>query len=813
MITDLLTKIATKHPKKVILVIVFLTLLLLTSFTKLKTDTDPVHMLEQSNPAVILYNQIKKEFNLNDIVALGIISKDGSNLFNKDSLNRIKLITDEIKAIKDSENGDSEILVTDDIMSVSTVDDIILTKSKELLVTPIMRSEIKTDAEALKVQKILNSNPLLSGKLTSIDGTAIGIFMPLKNGKKDRAFYLSKRINEIAKKHLNQNEEFHFAGLPVAETTFGAEMFVQMGVYAPLAGLVIFLLLFYFFRSAKVVAAPMILGVTAVIWSMAGLILTGNVVHIMSSMIPIFLMPIAVLDSIHMLSSLAEQMEKKEKKQAINDVMKELFKPMLYTSLTTSIGFISLATTGIPPVMVFGVTIGLGVLFTWLLTMLFIPAYTMLISKDALDKLKTSSVKEPAILSFVKNFQGFSMNNPKKIIFSTILIVIVSIIGVNKIVINDNPVRWFKNGHKLRLADVEMNKKLAGTYMANILFSFPEEKIEKSTEEIDDFAEVDDKKYITVRSPLIVKYIDKVSKFLMNEKDHKEDPLIGGITAFPDILRKIGKVAFNDERIPETVEKVSQYIFLFESGDTKKGKDLWKILERTNSIKTQSWVYFKNGDNQHMSEVMKKLDIFIKNNPPPSLKNSNGDDVQLEVHWSGLTHINNVWQSEMVSGMMEALISSFVIVFLMMSFLFKSPKLGFISMLPLSITILFIYGLIGYTGKFYDMPIAVLSSLTLGLSVDFSIHFIEHARQHQRKTRNFFKTMDELFQGTAQSIWKNVLVISIGFCPLFFAGLVPYITVGFFFFLIMIVSGISTLILMPAIFKLTYNYLPGFKND
>ncbi|MCP5048165.1 MAG: MMPL family transporter, partial [bacterium] len=138
-------------------------------------------------------------------------------------------------------------------------------------------------------------------------------------------------------------------------------------------------------------------------------------------------------------------------------------------------------------------------------------------------------------------------------------------------------------------------------------------------------------------------------------------------------------------------------------------------------------------------------------------------------------------------------------------------KWAFIAMLPLTVTIMMIYGVIGFTGKFYDMPIAVLSSLTLGLSIDFAIHFIESSRALNKEHKSASKTFNALFDGTAQAIWRNVLVISIGFCPLFFAGLVPYVTVGYFFFAIMVVSGVTTLILLPAVLKLFSGSLPGFK--
>jgi uncharacterized membrane protein YdfJ with MMPL/SSD domain len=123
-------------------------------------------------------------------------------------------------------------------------------------------------------------------------------------------------------------------------------------------------------------------------------------------------------------------------------------------------------------------------------------------------------------------------------------------------------------------------------------------------------------------------------------------------------------------------------------------------------------------------------------------------------------------------------------------------------MVPLTVTILFIYSLLGFIGKRYDMPVAVLSALTLGLSIDFAIHFIQRAREIFEKEGNWQKTAAKLFAGPSRAITRNALVIAIGFLPLLFAPLVPYKTVGFFMFCIMLVSSIATLIILPAIITL-----------
>jgi predicted RND superfamily exporter protein len=189
-----------------------------------------------------------------------------------------------------------------------------------------------------------------------------------------------------------------------------------------------------------------------------------------------------------------------------------------------------------------------------------------------------------------------------------------------------------------------------------------------------------------------------------------------------------------------------------------------------------------------MARVTEHVDRYLEENPPPE---------GITYDWAGLTYLNVVWQNDMVNGMLKALLGSF-----MMLVLFRSPWFAILAMLPLSVTIAFIYGLIGLIGKDYDMPIAVLSALTLGLSVDFAIHFLQRARAIHKETGEWTRTVQELFGEPARAITRNAIVIAVGFLPLLGSPLVPYNTVGFFLAAIMAVSCVVTLVLVPSVLDL-----------
>ena len=191
-------------------------------------------------------------------------------------------------------------------------------------------------------------------------------------------------------------------GLPVAEDQFGVEMFNQMIVAAPLAGLTIFILLLVFFRNLPLIIAPMIVAMATVLITMGALIGAGFTVHIMSSMIAIFLMPIAVVDSVHILSEFSGRYKPgNDLKETVEGVVGHLFTPMLYTSITSSIGFYSLMLTPIPPVQIFGAFVGTGILLAFLITITFIPAFLTRLSDKSLRSLQTTMHSKESSLSLI----------------------------------------------------------------------------------------------------------------------------------------------------------------------------------------------------------------------------------------------------------------------------------------------------------------------------------------------------------------------------------------------------------------------------
>lgn len=375
------------------------------------------------------------------------------------------------RIIEDIKNVEG--VISYEITALSTKDNIEQAGIGTVRFNWLMPEPPKTDREALEICKKAQDHPMFQGTLVSEDSKALAIYVPIE--KKDLSYEISQKIREVVELYQGQ-EEYHFTGLPIANDQFGTEMFKQMAVSAPLAGLVIFLLMWFFFRSIQLIIAPMLLAMATVITTMGLMIGFGFPIHIMSSMIPIFLMPIAVLDSIHILSEFFDKYHLyNDKEKTIRFVISELFRPMLFTSLTSAAGFFSLSFSPIPPVQVFGVFVAIGVLIAWILTMLFIPAYIMLMKGGNFKNFGYSKKNKhrtviDKILDIVK---VITVKHAKIVLTVVVLLLGISVYGITKIQVNDNPVRWFEKNHPIRVADRILNEHcaIAALLFGTILFN------------------------------------------------------------------------------------------------------------------------------------------------------------------------------------------------------------------------------------------------------------------------------------------------------------------------------------------------------
>ncbi|MCC7202496.1 MAG: MMPL family transporter [Nitrospirae bacterium] len=749
-----LTELAVERPGSTVAFVIILTLIFFSQFPKILIDTDPRNMLPETSPVRVYNDQMESLFALHrDTIVLGIENPAG--LFNTATLERVARFTDAIMRIKG--------VVIPDVMSLTTADNV-LSENGQLIVRPVMDHVPQSEDEMTRLRDEIYDNPMLIGRLVSDDRTTTAIYVPLEEGADAKV--IADSIRNIVSGEKGA-ERYYVAGDPVARDTFGHNMFMQMGIFSPIAGFIMMIALYIMFRNIMLVAAMMSVAFFSIIWSMGLLIGLGFPVHIMSSMIPVFLMAIST-DSVHIFNEFYFRLrEVKNKKQAILETLAVVGPSVRYTALATAAGFGVLVIMHIIPVKVFGVFVAFGTIVIRLMSFSFIPALMMLTSDRKLMAMAERENEESGSGSkWLRRLGETGYRRSWIVITVGIVMIAIAITGLMRIRVNNNMVSWFKKGSDIRQADSVMNSLLAGTASAYIV---AESSIPGAMKE-----------------PANLAAIEKLQKELEGL------PVVGKTTSIADIVRRVNKVLHGNspeyDTLPQSSDEIAQYLFLF--GMSAKPRDLENVVT-ADYDKANIFLQLKTWDAVAMRDVLNKIEEFKSSRP----------DLDIAFKPAGISYFNMVWNDEVLFDMMKGFILALIAVFIILVINFRSVRWGLISYIPLLFTIIIIYGFVGFIGKDFDMPVSVLSAMSLGMAVDFAIHFIRRFQQRYEEDRDIEKALLWTAARPGKGIIRNAILFASAFSVMIFAPLTPYVTVGLFIAGMMAISSLMTILFIPAIIR------------
>ncbi len=775
-----LVEFSVNHPKLVVLITVLLTLAFMTQFPKMKTDTNPKNMLPKTSDVRVWNDEVERTFGLyEDMIVVGVVNDKG--ILNRETLVKIRRIIDEILMIKG--------VAARDVASFTTIDNV-TAENATLKVAPLMTAVPKDDKEIEYLRKMLYENPLFINRIISQDGKTTAIYVPLEKGANGKE--IADRMREIVKKEKG-DEKYYIAGDPVARDTFGAEMFKLMALFAPIAGMVMLVVRYLMFRDLFLSITLMMDAMISIVWSMGLLIGLGFPIHIMSSMAPVFLMAIAT-DSMHIFNEFYfRYRETRNKKTAIIETMRAVSRPVRNTALATAAGFAVLLFMNIIPVKVFGGLVAFGTIALRVLSFSFIPAMFTFVKDEKIEKIAHSEdIGTDKTSQFLKKLAGIGIHKPARTVVIGFALFVIAVIGIANTKVNNNLVEWFKKGSDVRVSDTVINQALGGTSLGYVVAIAKEDEY--------------------IKTPEVMLYIEGLQRHL------EKLPVVGKTTSVVDYVKRINRVLHDDNPryavVPETKEMIGQYLFLFSM--SAKPSDLDNVVDYP-FRRANIWVQLKTWDAKAMQDVINAVEEYkvgtIHELPLP-----------MEMKPSGIAYFNLVWNHEVLWDMVRGFVLALIAVFAILAYDFRSIKWALVGYTPLLFTVLLIYGVVGFVGKDFDMPISVLSCLSLGMAVDFAIHFVSRFRQRLAETSPPFNSplskgghrgvADALLWTAARpgkGIVRNAILFAASFAVMMFAPLTPYITVGAFIVSMMLLSAVMTIIYLPALITLLQGWL--FKGE
>ncbi|MBI3926218.1 MAG: MMPL family transporter [Armatimonadetes bacterium] len=738
------------HPRTVIGITFLIALLFASQITGARTDTDPKNMLPPTSPVRVFNDQVDRWFGLyKDTLVLGVHRQD--TVFHPDTLENIRSLSRRILTVPG--------VAARDLTSFTTVLNF-TSQDGEVAARPILGSRPLTPGDIESLRHDLLSNPLLVGRIISSDGRTAAIYIPLEAGANGKA--VADEVRRLLP--MDGRETCAIAGDPIARDTFGAEMFTQMAVFAPIAGAIMFVVLMVMFRNLALVMCNMAVAMIAIAVSLGALVGAGYSIHIMSSMIPVFLMAIST-DSVHIFNEFNFRYhELGDRRQAVLDTLKVVGRPIFFVDLTTAVGFASLALGPIVPVKVFGIFVAFGTMAILAMSFTFIPAVLASLSQSGLPQ---STREANTATGMLASLARGAIRWRAAVLLVSLGLLGLSIYGITRIHVNNNMIAWFRASSDIRRSDELLNRDLGGTSVGYLVVSggAPD----------------------AAKDPRMLKFVEGL------QKDLQGLPSVGKTTSLADYVRRIHRVLHDNDptfdAIPSDPAVVGQYLFLLQM--SARPSDVNAVVDYP-FRRINIWVQLKTWDAQAMRSVVAASKDYLRRHPL----------VGVDIQPAGMAQFNLVWNDEVLWGMLEGFVASTVLVLIILVVCFRSFRWGAVSFVPLLLTVVGIYGAVGLLGKDFDMPISVLSTLTLGLASDFAIQFVDRYRQRLREDPDVERALIWTAARPGRGIVRNAILFSVGFLVMTCSSLTPYVTVGVFMVAIMAISAGATLVLTPALVSL-----------
>jgi len=786
MFAQFYQNIVLKNPKS-IFVILIITLLTFGYYSKdFKLDASSETLLIEGDPDLKYLQEITNRYGSKEFLILTYTPNEG--MVSDVSVNNLLSLKYKIQSL-------------DWVHSVITLLDIPLLNSSDSALQERLEN-FKTlkdeDIDRNRGFDEILSSPVFRNFVISEDGKTSGIIVYIKknNELEDISNKSSEEIENLKdkiKKQTHQNiieirdvinsyedvGKIHLGGIPMIADdmmTFIKSDIIVFGI-----GVLLFIIgtLWFVFRKLIWIIVPISSCFFSVI-IMTGLLgLLGWKVTVISSNFIALMLILTMAMNIHMSTrflQIKEDYPNKKILELITLTTNKMFWPILYTALTTIIAFLSLIFSGIKPIIDFGWMMTLGLITSFIITFTLLPS---LISFVPIQNISLQKYDDSKITYF---FAKLSQNNHKTIFTITIVVIVLSLIGISRLEVENSFINYFSKKTEIYKGMKLIDEKLGGTTPLEIILKFPKKEKQKNNdddefEDWDNEESQDDDKYWFTKDK-----IDRISS-VHNYLDNL--PQVGKVLSFSSII-DVATILNNNKPLG-TLEMGVLYSKIPESIKSE-------IIDPYISIKdNEARINLRIIDSQ---ENLRRNDLIKKINY--DLKNELGLE-QSEFKLAGvLILFNNLLQSLFKSQILT-LGLVMIGIFGMFLILFKNIKLSLIGVVPNFIAAFFILGVIGLLGIPLDMMTITIAAITIGIAVDNSIHYIYRFKEEFNNSNDYNKTLDLCHSTVGKAILNTSITIVFGFSILVLSKFIPTIYFGIFTGLAMLLAMVSVLTLLPAL--------------
>ena len=722
----------------------------------LQFSTDYRDFFGADNPQLQAFEEIQDTYTKSDNVLIVVTPKDG-DVFTPGTLESVRWLTEEAWQVPYSTRVDS---LTNFQHTRAFDDDLIVA---DLVPDPSTLSPV----QLADIRAIALTEPLLIDRLINAesDVTAVNVTIQLPGEEIDEVPEVAAFVRDLAARMeaRDSNIDISLSGMVMMNNAFGESSLNDISSLVPLMFLVVVVVLGILLRSVSasittvaVIFMSILVGMGLFGWS--GLSLTAP-----TASAPTIILTMAVADAVHLLSTFLHSMRHGlNKTDAIVESMRVNFQPILLTSVTTIIGFLTMNFSDVPPLGHMGNTVAAGVFAAFVLSVTFLPALIVMLPV----KVQAHAGRQTKAMS---SLSKMVVNKHRPLLWGTTLIAILAISFVPKNEINDEFVKYFDETVQFRVDSDYASEKLIGPYTIEYSMDSGEEG--------------------GISNPAFLAKVQMFVDYLHTLSD------VTHVYSITDTIKRLNKNLHGDDqayyRLPDDRELTAQYLLLYEMS-LPYGLDLNNQINVGKSA-TRVQVTLVNQSSKSMLDLEQQIGEWLEQNAPEIRTAAASANLMF-------AHIGQRNAKSLTVGAVIALtLISFILIFAL-----RSARIGMISIVPNLVPVGIAFGIWGLISGQVGMSLSVVAGMTLGIVVDDTVHFLsKYLRARREKGYSPDQAIHYAFTSVGVALITTTVVLIAGFLVLTFSsfkmnsdmGLLTAITIG-------IALIIDFLLLPPLLMKL-----------
>ena len=728
----------------------------------LRKDTTVEAFVPDDHPAVVYRDIVAERFGLRAPLLIAIVAPEGQSVFTPEALGVVDSLTDSLRTVPNIDSAR--------ITSLSTVT-YIAADGPDLIIEPVMDAPPMSQEAAASVEAAARLMPSYAGALYSEDGRATLIAAEVID-QQEAAATAQALETLAANAAAPEGFELHVAGEAAASAYLTSYLDRDTLKLLPIGTVVMVILTYFAFRTVPGTLIPSVVvagSLAGAVGLMAGF---GVPYFVISNALPAILIGIAVADAVHIISHYYEDRfdEDRTSTQRALGAVQAMWRPITLTTLTTIFGFLGIAmTSSTPPMMWFGVFAIVGILCAYVVSLIFVPAALATFAKKPSSAFSVDDPASRPISRFVTAIVTTAVKKPGTVLLIAALTVSLGLIGASRVRVDSAIQDPFKPTEPIVIADNTVNAHFHGSNYLDIV-------IETGTAE-------------GMTEPERLAEVEALEEYLVSL------PHVNGVVSIIDPLKRLNQsLNFGEEEfytLPNNATAVAQQLFLLTASSRP---DEWatRINTAQDSVLVRALV--DTSRYSEMKDAIEATEAYIARHfSSPGMSANVSGALAVNYHILGSLAAEHLWSVAIAVGL----------VFAAASILFRSLLRGTLTVVPVMMAIVLVYGVMGLFGVHLNVATSMFAAIAVGLGVDFTIHMIERIDYFRMvKGLSLDDAVAQVAPLSGRALFINFAIVFFGFGVVGlselsimrqFGGLVAAAVFGSFF---------ASLTVVPAILKL-----------